>query len=133
MAAQVSFSSCLIVHQSVPLKKSVFGVAMRRQTRPLVRKAVRLQIKCSVQNQVFEDHATGIICYKDDNGEIVCEGLDEGPRLLQPQPPTPSPLRDADILDSLQKRWLQIMDETAIKNTTVGEQSCNGINALYRP
>lgn len=27
---------------------------------------------------VFED--MGIICYKDEKGEMVCEGYDEGPR-----------------------------------------------------
>ncbi|XP_051147663.1 uncharacterized protein LOC127262865 [Andrographis paniculata] len=30
---------------------------------------------------VFEDKTSGIVCYKDENGEIVCEGYDEGPRL----------------------------------------------------
>lgn len=31
-------------------------------------------------NQVFEDPIQGIICYTDDNGEVICEGYDEGPR-----------------------------------------------------
>lgn len=31
--------------------------------------------------QVYEDKNMGILCYTDENGELVCEGLDEGPRL----------------------------------------------------
>ncbi|KAG8482380.1 hypothetical protein CXB51_027299 [Gossypium anomalum] len=33
--------------------------------------------------QVFEDQSQGLICYEDENGEIVCEGYDEGPRFHQ--------------------------------------------------
>lgn len=43
--------------------------------------------------QVFEDNSTGIICYKDDRGEIICEGFDEGPRLHPQYPSTPLPSR----------------------------------------
>ncbi|AQK59301.1 uncharacterized protein [Zea mays] len=32
-------------------------------------------------NKVYEDKDMGILCYTDENGELVCEGLDEGPRL----------------------------------------------------
>ncbi|KAM3272192.1 hypothetical protein ACQJBY_042412 [Aegilops geniculata] len=35
---------------------------------------------CKV-NKVYEDKNMGILCYTDENGELVCEGLDEGPRL----------------------------------------------------
>ena len=31
--------------------------------------------------QVYEDKNMGIVCYTDENGELLCEGLDEGPRL----------------------------------------------------
>ncbi|KAI0495683.1 hypothetical protein KFK09_021986 [Dendrobium nobile] len=31
-------------------------------------------------NKVFEDKESGVICYRDENGELVCEGYDEGPR-----------------------------------------------------
>lgn len=37
--------------------------------------------------QVFEDRSNGIICYKDDRGEIICEGFDEGPRYYHQQNP----------------------------------------------
>uniref|UniRef100_A0ACD5TK76 Uncharacterized protein n=1 Tax=Avena sativa TaxID=4498 RepID=A0ACD5TK76_AVESA len=32
-------------------------------------------------NKVYEDETMGILCYTDEKGELVCEGLDEGPRL----------------------------------------------------
>uniref|UniRef100_K4AM25 Uncharacterized protein n=1 Tax=Setaria italica TaxID=4555 RepID=K4AM25_SETIT len=32
-------------------------------------------------HKVYEDKNMGILCYTDKNGELVCEGLDEGPRL----------------------------------------------------
>nr|CAB3447913.1 unnamed protein product [Digitaria exilis] len=30
---------------------------------------------------VFEDQVRGVVCYRDDRGEVICEGYDEGPRL----------------------------------------------------
>ncbi|XP_040376764.1 uncharacterized protein LOC102714154 [Oryza brachyantha] len=30
---------------------------------------------------VFEDQVRGVVCYRDDKGEVICEGFDEGPRL----------------------------------------------------
>ncbi|KAI3711941.1 hypothetical protein L1987_70490 [Smallanthus sonchifolius] len=33
------------------------------------------------EENVFEDEHRGIVCYLDDQGEITCEGYDEGPRL----------------------------------------------------
>uniref|UniRef100_A0A0D9VLW1 Protein TONSOKU n=1 Tax=Leersia perrieri TaxID=77586 RepID=A0A0D9VLW1_9ORYZ len=30
---------------------------------------------------VFEDQVRGVVCYRDDKGEVICEGYDEGPRL----------------------------------------------------
>jgi len=31
--------------------------------------------------QVYENLSEGVVCYRDENGEIICEGYDEGPRL----------------------------------------------------
>ncbi|PKI50420.1 hypothetical protein CRG98_029170 [Punica granatum] len=41
--------------------------------------------------KVFEDGPEGIICYSDENGEIICEGYDEGPRLRPKISRTPCP------------------------------------------
>ncbi|KAG2604787.1 uncharacterized protein LOC120670623 [Panicum virgatum] len=32
-------------------------------------------------NKAFEDQLRGIVCYRDEKGEMICEGYDEGPRL----------------------------------------------------
>ncbi|XP_076889372.1 uncharacterized protein LOC143540113 [Bidens hawaiensis] len=43
-----------------------------------------IQIKANIKLQkVFEDESSGLVCYKDEKGEIICEGYDEGPRLHQ--------------------------------------------------
>lgn len=84
--------------------------------------------------QVFEDHSNGIVCYKDDNGEIICEGFDEGPRFYPQCPVTPSLPSDGSILDLdlLQQRWLQTMDQEAPKESAVLEKHrCNGFNSLH--
>nr|GMC71030.1 uncharacterized protein LOC109187501 isoform X1 [Ipomoea batatas] len=31
--------------------------------------------------KVYENLSEGVVCYRDENGEIICEGYDEGPRL----------------------------------------------------
>ncbi|KAJ8535789.1 hypothetical protein K7X08_034190 [Anisodus acutangulus] len=49
--------------------------------------------------KVFEDRSTGIVCYRDENGEITCEGYeyDEGPRYCQQLPRFSSKSRDEEI------------------------------------
>ncbi|XP_016574652.1 uncharacterized protein LOC107872489 isoform X2 [Capsicum annuum] len=42
-------------------------------------------------NKVFEDKSTGVVCYRDENGEIICEGYDEGPRFPHQLPESPKP------------------------------------------
>ncbi|TVU30904.1 hypothetical protein EJB05_22557 [Eragrostis curvula] len=45
-------------------------------------KAVSNSVRVTTKvNKVYEDMNMGIHCYTDENGELVCEGLDEGPRL----------------------------------------------------
>ncbi|URE25146.1 hypothetical protein MUK42_16341 [Musa troglodytarum] len=43
---------------------------------PLIRSCMHIKI--------YEDKAMGIICYKDEKGEVICEGYDEGPRYSRP-------------------------------------------------
>ncbi|TVU12224.1 hypothetical protein EJB05_45857 [Eragrostis curvula] len=33
------------------------------------------------RKKVFEDQLRGIVCYRDEKGEMICEGYDEGPRI----------------------------------------------------
>nr|XP_009601610.2 uncharacterized protein LOC104096865 isoform X2 [Nicotiana tomentosiformis] len=68
-----------------------------------------LQIGSTSRNRlVFEDKSTGVICYKDENGEITCEGYDEGPRFCQQVPKSSYKSRDEEIIELLQKCWLHI-------------------------
>ncbi|KAL5199841.1 hypothetical protein ABZP36_021044 [Zizania latifolia] len=41
----------------------------------------RLSFVATANKKVFEDQLRGIVCYRDDKGELICEGYDEGPRL----------------------------------------------------
>ncbi|KAI5061966.1 hypothetical protein GOP47_0022505 [Adiantum capillus-veneris] len=34
---------------------------------------------CGDVFKIFADDSTGVVCYKNELGEMVCEGLDEGP------------------------------------------------------
>ncbi|KAL3322140.1 hypothetical protein AABB24_039657 [Solanum stoloniferum] len=70
------------------------------------------QIKLTSKNglKVFEDKSTGIVCYRDEYGEITCEGYDEGPRFCHQPPKSPSKSRDEEIVELLQRNWLHIAD-----------------------
>lgn len=35
---------------------------------------------------MFKDESNGIVCYYNENGELMCEGYDEGPH-FQPEAP----------------------------------------------
>nr|GLL35069.1 uncharacterized protein LOC109192516 [Ipomoea trifida]GMD30378.1 uncharacterized protein LOC109192516 [Ipomoea batatas] len=60
---------------------------------------------------VFEDKSKGIVCYRDENGEITCEGYDEGPRFCQQFPKFSCNSRESEIIDLLQRCWLQVIDD----------------------
>ncbi|KAL1367206.1 hypothetical protein HN51_021251 [Arachis hypogaea] len=63
----------------------------------------------SIKNKVYEDESQGIICYQDENGEIICEGYDEGPRYQHPFRPTCHP-RDVEIMNLfLRQSGIQIV------------------------
>ncbi|KAJ1390580.1 hypothetical protein SESBI_37321 [Sesbania bispinosa] len=71
------------------------------------------RITACIKNKIYEDQATGIVCYQDESGEIICEGYDEGPRYQRTssRPATPHP-RDTEIMNLLlQQSWLQIAKE----------------------
>ncbi|KAH7866035.1 hypothetical protein Vadar_014595 [Vaccinium darrowii] len=87
----------LIIQNSMPIKKPVNRVFMVTHSHISVKKISHLQIlSSSVRNKIFEDRSRGIVCYKDDTGEITCEGYDEGPR-----PASNYHLSDAEIIDLL--------------------------------
>ncbi|KFK38795.1 hypothetical protein AALP_AA3G161300 [Arabis alpina] len=65
-------------------------------------------IRYTPKNTVFEDPIQGIICYTDDNGEVICEGYDEGPRCPQESLMVASYSREVEILDLLQKSYQEL-------------------------
>ncbi|GAB2222181.1 hypothetical protein Droror1_Dr00013384 [Drosera rotundifolia] len=95
-------------------------------------KLLSLRIKFSLRDQVFEDRSEGIVCYRDDRGEIVCEGMDEGPRFDQQLSLAACHhTRDDEITDVLQETWLQILyGSHANCNGILAKSSRDGFNRL---
>ncbi|KAJ4953344.1 hypothetical protein NE237_030176 [Protea cynaroides] len=91
MAMGCSSSPAIIqfnpVRARVSMKNRVF---MLHDSQTPAQKPVSVHIiKYSPTNKVFEEQSRGIVCYRDNRGEIICEGLDEGPRPCL-QAPTPA-------------------------------------------
>ncbi|MED6192520.1 hypothetical protein PIB30_010725 [Stylosanthes scabra] len=85
-----------------------------------------LKITASIKNKVYEDESQGIVCYQDENGEIICEGYDEGPRYQPPPRPTYQP-RDVEIMSLLLKQsGIQIVKGEEI-NLNHGASSVEGV------
>ncbi|XP_057503625.1 uncharacterized protein LOC130787256 isoform X2 [Actinidia eriantha] len=81
MAVICSAASLTIIQNSVPIKKPVNKVVMMVSQSPIpAKKTPPLQIRSSSRTKIFEDQSKGIVCYRDESGEITCEGYDEGPR-----------------------------------------------------
>lgn len=75
--------------------------------------------------KVFEDQLRGIVCYRDEDGEMVCEGYDEGPRLGMRLPekasfPWPVGVR---ITDFIQLATLQVFDDDVDVLQLTGDQN----------
>ncbi|XP_052477325.1 uncharacterized protein LOC105798998 isoform X2 [Gossypium raimondii] len=89
-------------------KPHVNKIVMLQNNQVPCKKSPEIQISgFSNNNKVFEDKALGVICYRDDNGEIVCEG-------------------DAEILDLLRERWIQIVNSGGFKNPKDGVSNFKG-------
>ncbi|CAA6664581.1 unnamed protein product [Spirodela intermedia] len=63
-------------------EKATTGVPLigNGQMNPRRQASNLLSSRAATKVKVFEDRAAGIVCYKDENGEVICEGYDEGPR-----------------------------------------------------
>ncbi|KAK7258375.1 hypothetical protein RIF29_23948 [Crotalaria pallida] len=101
-----------------------------------LRKAPVLRITASIKNKVYEDRSQGIVCYQDENGEITCEGYDEGPCFQRISKPTyhPSDAQIGKLL--LGQSWLQIVKGEELNEAVEGfclqeELNCNGFNSLH--
>ncbi|KAE8650890.1 uncharacterized protein LOC101216011 isoform X2 [Cucumis sativus] len=58
--------------------KPLGNIFMLKTPKISVNRPLALQITSSLKNNlVFEDRSNGVICYRDDDGEIICEGYDD--------------------------------------------------------
>ncbi|KAG6792198.1 hypothetical protein POTOM_001341 [Populus tomentosa] len=86
MAVTCLSSPHILVHKSGPVIKPVSRILMlqRNSSHVPLKKAPTLPVRSSLKAKlVFENRAEGIVCYRDESGEIICEGFDEGPRFHQ--------------------------------------------------
>ncbi|MCO5588851.1 hypothetical protein L7F22_042811 [Adiantum nelumboides] len=61
--------------------------AAQVQSVPHTREVENLSLKGDVEDsamKVFADDTKGIVCYQTESGEVVCEGMDEGPQFYPP-------------------------------------------------
>jgi len=66
--------------------------------------------------KAFEDQLRGILCYRDENGEMICEGYDEGPRLgirLPEKACFPWPV-GVQVADFIQLATLQVFEDVDV-------------------
>ncbi|KAE9467991.1 hypothetical protein RHGRI_025206 [Rhododendron griersonianum] len=94
----------LITQNYMPIKKPVHKILRVTHSQIPVQKT-QMITSSSIRIKIFEDQSRGIVCYKDDSGEITCEGYDEGPRPTSSYRP-----RDAEITDLLLRNWLQLVE-----------------------
>ncbi|XP_011015186.1 PREDICTED: uncharacterized protein LOC105134011 [Populus euphratica] len=129
--AVTCFSSPHIPFQkSGPVLKPASKSRMLKQSSHiLLKKAPTLLVRSSLKDKVFENQAEGIVCYRDDSGEIICEGFDEGPRFHQPLPSSAYHSRDAEIINLLQQGLHQIVNGGEFNNIAKGvvavQEDCN--------
>ncbi|XP_028796265.1 uncharacterized protein LOC114751762 [Neltuma alba] len=91
------------------LKIASKDVKSKRSFVPLKKASFTQRIRASIKNKVYENRSEGIVCYQDENGEIFCEGYDEGPRFQRTSKPPSHLLSDAEIREILQQNWIKIV------------------------
>ncbi|XP_045789656.1 uncharacterized protein LOC123884576 [Trifolium pratense] len=103
------------------LSKRCYGPQKKSSVGPIV-----LKITASIKNKVYEDESQGMICYQDENGEIICEGYDEGPSCRQISRPIQQS-RDVEIVNLLKKSWFQIAKGEEIDDAVEGGRLQEGL------
>ncbi|KAL3528543.1 hypothetical protein ACH5RR_007865 [Cinchona calisaya] len=110
-----SVSAPIIIQKSDPRKKPVRStVVMSADNHISLNNTTPFQviIRLPARNKVFEDQSKGIVCYREENGEITCEGIDEGPRFHHPSSrfTFTNTHRKGEIIDQLEKNLLQMVE-----------------------
>ncbi|XP_076942516.1 uncharacterized protein LOC143612412 [Bidens hawaiensis] len=117
MATSIISSPLFLLHPSLnPIKKTSSTISKKvlmlakQDSQNTSSSLIRVGSPIKIQ-KVFEDQSRGIVCYLDDQGEITCEGYDEGPR------PHPGVTRFSchqrgkqDIVHLLERSLLQVRD-----------------------
>ncbi|KAK9078394.1 hypothetical protein SSX86_002451 [Deinandra increscens subsp. villosa] len=113
MAANITPSPFFFIHPNPnPIKKTSKSVQMlaNKDSPNTSPSCIRVGSSIKIQ-KVFEDKSRGIVCYLDDNGEITCEGFDEGPRLHQGSSRFSCYQRgNQEIVNLLKRSLLQVTD-----------------------
>ncbi|KAK9923860.1 hypothetical protein M0R45_032258 [Rubus argutus] len=140
MAVACCFPPCFSIQKPGPALKPFSTVLRLKHTSQITvlekRNSTVIKIRSCLREEVFEDRSNGIICYKDDRGEIICEGYDEGPRYHHQNQRIVNQSRDAEIFDLLQQRWFNFMTDTELNKAEKGVVlqegiNCNGFNTLH--
>ncbi|KAL6496904.1 hypothetical protein OROGR_028833 [Orobanche gracilis] len=116
MAIRFSHCSAFILPLSHDSKKGFMKNQMVMCAKNDISADHQIRLPDLHKNKIYEDRSAGIVCYKDKNGEITCEGCDEGPR-FHPQisGSSCSSRRDVEIIDLLQRCWLlHVTDENRV-------------------
>ncbi|KAI6700325.1 hypothetical protein NL676_014649 [Syzygium grande] len=126
----------IMAHESGPVIRPLNRVMMLGKSQLPFRRAPAMRIRSCLNNPVFEDRAEGILCYRDENGEIICEGFDEGPRYQPKISRTEHHPRDAKIIDLLQQNWIQLVNGSEVYQADVGlaaqqDFNQNGYNRFH--
>ncbi|KAK3131835.1 hypothetical protein QOZ80_6AG0512130 [Eleusine coracana subsp. coracana] len=69
------------------------------------------------RKKVFEDQLRGIVCYRDEKGEMICEGYDEGPRIGMRLPEKacfPWPV-GVQVTDFIQLATLRVFEDDVLQ------------------
>ncbi|PAN47448.1 hypothetical protein GQ55_9G304100 [Panicum hallii var. hallii] len=74
-------STATVVQRRKTLRTTMIRVSIDACSSSESKKSINSVSFTGKINKVYEDKNMGIVCYTDENGELVCEGLDEGPRL----------------------------------------------------
>ncbi|OAY85676.1 uncharacterized protein LOC109711893 [Ananas comosus] len=120
-----SFPMILMIPKGQNYKIITRSTAIRTRHVQVLRASVPLK-KFSMVSKIFEDREQGMVCYRDEEGELICEGYDEGPRYEERSPEAYCESRsrqaEAASCDSVRPTRLQIFGEDVDVCRLAGKQ-----------
>ncbi|XP_072979695.1 uncharacterized protein [Typha angustifolia] len=111
MAIRCCYPSIVIPEGQIR-RRITRATMLQNSSRQVTRASIPLR-KFPTVKKVFEDQTMGIACYRDESGELVCEGYDEGPRYAQrsPEYTYAQRQRQLQLTDSVDITRLQIVED----------------------